>query len=67
MEGTETISGELYRHFKGGLYRIICEAKNSETLEAMIVYQNIESGATWARPKEEFFGKRDDIQRFTKI
>lgn len=59
--------GGLYRHFKGGVYEVICEAKHSETGEEMVVYRNTESGETWVRPKEMFFGKKDDVQRFTKI
>lgn len=59
--------GDLYRHFKGGVYKVICEAKHSETGEEMVVYRNTESGETWARPKEMFYGKRGNVQRFTKI
>lgn len=31
--------GQLYRHFKGNLYRIVTLAKDSETGENMVVYQ----------------------------
>ncbi len=30
---------ELYRHFKGNLYQILCLAKDSESGEMMVVYQ----------------------------
>lgn len=43
--------GKTYKHYKGNLYKIIAFAKHSETLEEMIIYQSIETGATWARPK----------------
>jgi len=41
----------LYRHFKGNLYRLLCVAKHSETLEPMVVYQALygEQGI-WVRP-----------------
>ena len=50
----EEIKKGIYRHYKGGEYRIIDEAKNSETKEDMIVYQDINSGKIWARPKIMF-------------
>ncbi|WP_035382825.1 DUF1653 domain-containing protein [Ferriphaselus sp. R-1] len=44
-----------YRHYKGGIYEIVCEA----TLEAdpcvtLMIYRSSE-GRIWARPKPEFF------------
>ena len=48
------ISG-IYRHYKGGMYRVICLAHHSETLEDMVVYQAMygEKGI-WVRPKAMF-------------
>ena len=45
-----TIPG-LYRHYKGGLYRLVGIARHSETLEDMVVYQALygEHGL-WVRP-----------------
>lgn len=44
-----------YRHYKGGLYEIICEAKlESDPSVTLIIYCS-EQGQTWARPKEIFF------------
>ena len=31
--------GKYYRHFKGKVYSVLHLAKNSETLEDMVVYQ----------------------------
>ena len=42
--------GKLYKHYKGNLYKIIGFAKNSETLENMIIYQSINTGENWVRP-----------------
>lgn len=41
----------LYRHYKGGLYRLVGIARHSETLEDMVVYQALygEHGL-WVRP-----------------
>jgi len=46
----EITVGKTYRHYKGNIYRIIALAKHSETLEEMIVYQNVEKGDIWVRP-----------------
>ena len=63
---------EYYRHFKGKVYRLVSVAKDSETLDKIVVYQAMyEDGDIWVRPYEEFFGKvdRDGMvrDRFTKI
>lgn len=63
---------DYYRHFKGGMYKLLGIAKDSETLEKMVVYQALYGeGDLWVRPYEMFFGtvERDGrvIQRFTKI
>ena len=41
----------LYRHFKGGMYRVLFVARHSETEEPMVVYQALygEYGY-WVRP-----------------
>ena len=63
---------KYYRHFKGNVYRLVGIAKDSETLEEMVVYQAMYGdGQLWVRPKEMFFGKveRDGkvMERFTEI
>ena len=46
----------LYRHYKGNLYRVIGEARHSETKEALIVYVSATDEAEmWVRPKAMFF------------
>lgn len=41
----------LYRHFKGNMYRVIGMARNSETLEDMVIYQALYGeGGVWVRP-----------------
>ena len=63
---------KFFRHFKGGLYRFIGTAKDSETLEEMVVYQALYGdGQMWVRPAKMFFGKveRDGktFDRFTEL
>lgn len=66
------VMATYYQHFKGGKYRLLYVAKDSETLEKMVVYQALygEKGV-WVRPYEMFFGKveRDGrvFDRFSPI
>lgn len=41
----------LYRHYKGGVYRVVCLAHHSETLEDMVVYEPTDGQTgVWVRP-----------------
>lgn len=40
----------IYKHHKGGMYRVLSNALHSETQELMVVYQAIESDQVWVRP-----------------
>ncbi|MEQ8176517.1 MAG: DUF1653 domain-containing protein [Syntrophomonadaceae bacterium] len=61
-----------YRHFKGKEYEVLYVAKNSETLEQMVVYRALygESGV-WVRPASMWNEEvnRDGVtyRRFTYI
>ncbi|MES2152862.1 MAG: DUF1653 domain-containing protein [Pseudomonadota bacterium] len=43
-----------YRHYKGGLYELVCVAKLEADLSEMIVYRAAD-GSFWTRPKAVFF------------
>lgn len=49
----EDLKPGLWKHFKGGEYRLLFTAKHSETKEPMVVYQALygERGI-WVRPAE---------------
>ena len=49
--------GQVYRHFKGDLMKIIEVAKHTETDELFVVYEH--NGTIWARPYEMFVSKVD--------
>ena len=55
-EEQESLIGREFRHFKGNLYRIEGFAKDSETMEEMVVYRALygEQGL-WVRPAKIFF------------
>lgn len=59
-----------YRHYKGGVYELVCEATQEADLVPVIVYQ-AENGTIWVRPRSVFFEtikiEGQTVQRFTKI
>jgi hypothetical protein len=61
----------MYRHYRGGIYRVLMEAIDSETGEKMIVYVSLSNGSTYVRPASEWFtvvNYRDGmVPRFTKM
>ena len=59
--------GKTYKHYKGNLYKVIALAKHSETCEDMVIYQSVEKGDVWARPKSMWNNVIDDkgTLRFT--
>ena len=45
-----------YRHYKGGLYELVCEAKlEADPSVTLMIYQSQADGMIWARPKNAFF------------
>ena len=49
------IRAGLYRHYKGGLYKVIAIARHSETQEDMVVYRaKGDEHQLWVRPLEMF-------------
>ena len=43
-----------YRHYKGGLYELVCFATLESDLSEMVVYRAAD-GSIWTRPKDVFF------------
>jgi hypothetical protein len=63
------IVGEVYRHYKGGLYQVICIAEHVKTGVPLVVYRTLNQKSLekiWCRPLTEFHGRvRDgDENRF---
>ena len=57
--------GREFRHFKGNLYRLEGFAKDSETLEEMVVYRALYGdGGLGVRPAKMFF---ETIERDGKL
>lgn len=44
-----------FRHYKGGIYEFVCEAKlESEPSVIMVAYRS-QDGSAWTRPRDIFF------------
>ena len=56
QEDRQGLVGYEFRHFKGGHYRLEGFAKDSETMEEMVVYRALYGeGGLWVRPAKMFF------------
>lgn len=72
-EDRTLIINGVYRHFKGGLYKVIAEALHTETGEELVIYQDLGSHKYFARPKDMFldfvdhkkYPESTDIYRMT--
>ena len=55
-EQRRNLLGREFVHFKGGHYRLEGFAKDSETLDEMVVYRALYGGhGLWVRPAKMFF------------
>ena len=67
-EATATIPCGKYKHYRGNEYMVIGIAINSETLEPMVVYREIEGEQRiWARPAEMWNQTVNGVPRFSRI
>lgn len=63
-------SGELWKHYKGGLYRIVAVGKYEPTMEPVAIYKALKDGEIWVRPMPQFMGCLDEngyVPRFELI
>lgn len=45
-----------YRHYKGGLYELVCETMLEADHTPVVVYRG-QDGVVWVRPRDAFFEK----------
>lgn len=59
MEFRTPKKGEIYRHFKGNMYEVLAIGKHTESMEWMVVYQELDGDNVYVRPLEMFMSKVD--------
>lgn len=54
-DAAKNLKPGIYRHFKGDEYRVISPARDSETVEEVVVYQSLKGPEkVWVRPLAMF-------------
>ena len=67
--------GEIWQHYKGGRYKIVCMCNHTDTNEILVIYKSFSFGGFHARPFSEWHdvigwekiwkdGAEVDIKRF---
>ncbi len=51
--------GKIYRHFKGMKIKVIALGKHTETLEELVIYEELDTQEIWIRPLSMFLSKVD--------
>jgi len=46
--------GKYYRHYKGGLYKVLHLSTHTETKEVLVNYQSIHFGSYYSRPLDSW-------------
>jgi hypothetical protein len=59
--------GGVYKHYKGGLYRVLFLSKHSETEEILVNYQSLHFGSYYSRPLDSWNLKVNKKPRFEEI
>ena len=51
--------GDIFKHFKGMNVKVLEIAKDSESLEDVVVYKHLDTNEVWVRPLTMFLSKVD--------
>ena len=58
---SKLIINRIYKHFKGDYYLLVDIAKDSETLEDIVIYRKLyDDGGLWVRTKDSFLSLVDN-------
>jgi hypothetical protein len=47
-------AGQVWEHYKGGIYSIVCRSIKEDTLESLVTYHSNLKGTNWTRTVENF-------------
>jgi len=60
VNNLEVVKGQVYKHFKGNIYKVLLIACDCEDLEKIVVYQDINNDdKIWVRKYNDFISKVD--------
>ena len=63
MKGNTLMIDRVYRHFKGSLYVVKCEAIDTTTGNTVVVYKSLKQPSVfYVRPLDEFLSKVDKVK-----
>jgi hypothetical protein len=64
-------AGSLWRHYKGGEYRVLAACVREDTLEPLVLYRSLARGTCWARTLENWrqtvLVDGQQVPRFTQL
>ncbi len=58
--------GEIYRHYKGGLYTVVCMSIKEDTLELLVTYHSNKKRTIWTRTVANFCEDVNGRPRFQR-
>lgn len=60
-------SGELYRHYKGGVYGVLTVAKHCDNNDLYVIYKDVATSEVYIRPLKDFEGETHGYKRFVLL
>lgn len=61
MRTCEVKAGQVWRHWKGNLYQVMCVGTLEANMTPMVIYRSASGeGTIWVRPLIEFLGETYD-------
>lgn len=66
-DSDETIEMGIWRHYKGGLYRVTGLARHHENGKPMVIYVSLKYGTVNVRPMYGWVGDRDAFMGAVKL